>query len=162
MSRMSSTRPCRTALRLSKCIEIFSTSDAHSKHTHTHPRTHTWLPTHIWLPVDTQHAPNLCLARLACLSALTQVGKKDLIMGVNWLGRKNDSSGHNVHVEAISTHYAVIWKVMELKPAWGTRLPRAPRAPGHRKRRGPESGSTCCQTTCYHGNTEGDGGMNCG
>ncbi len=46
---------------------------------------------------------------------------------------KNDSSGHNVHVRAISTHYAVIWKVMELKPAWGTELPRAPSA-GPRER----------------------------
>lgn len=35
---------------------------------------------------------------------------------------KNDSPGRSVHVRAILTHYAVIWKVMVLKPAWRTQV----------------------------------------
>lgn len=116
-------------------------SDAQSTHSYTHltPHTHLTPCRH-----TTRSKP---LPRLALCSDSRR--KKRFNHGSKLARWKNDSSGHNVHVRAISTHYAVIWKVMELKPAWGTRLPRAPRTPG------PESGSTCCQTTRYHGNTEG-------
>ncbi len=99
----------------------------HTVHTHTHthltPRTHLtpWRHT-------TRSKP---LPRLALCSDSRR--KKRFNHGSKLVWWKNDSSGHNVHVRAISTHYAVIWKVMELKPAWGTELPRAPSA-GPRER----------------------------
>lgn len=118
------------------------------QHTHAHLTLHTniW---HTHLTPWRHTTRSKPLPRLALCSDSRR--KKRFNHGSKLARWKNDSSGHNVHVRAILTHYAVIWKVMELKPAWGTELPRAQRAAG------PESSSTCCLTTQYHGNMEGWG-----